>query len=135
MKSEEIELVRHRLARAQESLQEADLLLMHGHLQTAVNRIYYACFYAVSALLLIEKHSSPKHSGIRSLFDQHWIKADRLPRDMGRLYRRLFDMRQKSDYMDLFKVDADEVRALLQETTKFVDTISRIIDDMIPKPS
>jgi len=38
------ELVQYRLARAMESLDEAKLLLTNGHVRTAVNRIYYACF-------------------------------------------------------------------------------------------
>lgn len=48
MTPEQGELVRYRLARAMESLEEARLLLTNGHVRTAVNRIYYACFYAVS---------------------------------------------------------------------------------------
>lgn len=51
MTAERGELVRYRLARAKESLGEARLLLANGHIRTAVNRIYYACFYAVSARL------------------------------------------------------------------------------------
>lgn len=95
MTPEQGELVRYRLARAMESLDEARLLFANGHVRTAVNRIYYACFYAVSALLLTKGESSPKHSGVRSLFDQLWIVTGRLPKDMGRFYRRLFDARQK----------------------------------------
>jgi len=66
-------LIAYRVARAEESLDEARLLLDAGHLNTAVNRLYYACFYAVSALLMSEGHGSAKHSGIRSLFDAHWV--------------------------------------------------------------
>jgi uncharacterized protein len=45
-------LVQYRLDRAREALAEAVLLLDSGHANTGVNRLYYACFYAVSALLL-----------------------------------------------------------------------------------
>jgi len=87
MKPEGAEVVRYRLARAYESLAEAQLLLANDHVRTAVNRVYYDCFYAVAALLLAEGHSSPKHSGIRALFDQHWIVPGRLPKTLGRFYR------------------------------------------------
>jgi len=76
MRPETAELVRYRLARSAESIVEAKLLLANGHVRTAVNRLYYACYYAISALLLTEGYSSPKHSGIRALFDQHWILDD-----------------------------------------------------------
>jgi uncharacterized protein (UPF0332 family) len=71
MKSEEIDLVRHRVTRAEETLEDARLVLEQGHLHSAVNRLYYACFYIVSALLFTEGLSSSKHSGVRSLFDRH----------------------------------------------------------------
>ncbi len=128
MTPEQGELVRYRLARAMESLDEARLLFANGHVRTAVNRIYYACFYAVSALLLTEGESSPKHSGVRSLFDQLWIVTGRLPKDMGRFYRRLFDARQKGDYDDLVTFAPAEVRTWLDEAAVFVKRISETID-------
>jgi uncharacterized protein (UPF0332 family) len=54
MTPEQSELVRYRLARAMESLGEARLLLTNNDVRTAVIGIYYACFYAVSAILLTE---------------------------------------------------------------------------------
>jgi len=40
-----------------------------------VNRLYYACFYAVSALLIQQGLSSSKHTGVRSLFNRHYVKT------------------------------------------------------------
>ncbi len=119
------ELIRYRLARAEESLAEASLLLGNNYVRTAVNRLYYACFYAVTALLLTEGHSSPKHSGVRALFDQLWIAPGRLPRDLGRFYRHLFASRQRGDYADLVTFDAIEVGAWAGEAKVFVEQISK----------
>jgi hypothetical protein len=44
-------LVRYRMRRANEAIAEAELLAGSGHWNTSVNRLYYACFYAASALL------------------------------------------------------------------------------------
>jgi uncharacterized protein (UPF0332 family) len=52
MTGDQKDLVRYRMERAGETLQEARLMLEHGHLHGAANRIYYACFYATVALLL-----------------------------------------------------------------------------------
>jgi uncharacterized protein (UPF0332 family) len=67
---EKRKLVRYRLQRAQEALDEAVLLHEKGHLNACINRLHYACFYAVSALLLMEEKSSSKHSGVRALWRQ-----------------------------------------------------------------
>lgn len=39
-------LIQYRLARAEETLEEARLLAQRYHWNAAVNRLYYACFYA-----------------------------------------------------------------------------------------
>jgi hypothetical protein len=131
MTPETAELVRYRLARARESVDEAALLLGNGHVRTAVNRLYYACFYAVSGLLLAEGLSSPKHSGVRALFDRHWIVPGRLPKDMGRFYRHLFDARQKGDYADLATFDRVEVSAWVTETERFVEQVARSVAGLL----
>jgi hypothetical protein len=131
MTPEAVELVRYRLARARESIAEAVLLFANDHVRTAVNRLYYACFYAVSALLLAEGYSSPKHSGVRALFDQHWIVPERLPKHMGRLYRRLFDARQKGDYADVVTFDRAEVSTWVSETETFVEQVARSLEGLL----
>lgn len=45
-------IVSYRLERAYETLKEADYNTEGGYYNAAVNRLYYACYYAASALLL-----------------------------------------------------------------------------------
>ena len=75
MKAESRTLIMYRLERARESLEEAELLLEKGYANTFVSRIYYACFYAVSALLLTKGLASANHSGVRSQFHQNYVKT------------------------------------------------------------
>jgi len=63
----EQELITYRCLRSEETLNEAKLLFDAGYYNAAVNRLYYACFYIVSALLLTEGMSSAKHSGVKAL--------------------------------------------------------------------
>lgn len=69
MKSQRTESLRCRMDRAAEPLDEAEVLLANNHLHGAVDRLYYACFHMISALLFFEGRSSTKHSGVRSMFD------------------------------------------------------------------
>jgi len=128
---EERELVRYRLQRAQETLDEAALLHEKGHLNAAVNRLYYACFYAVSALLLAEGKSSSKHSGIRALFNKEWVKTGRISSEYGRFYRRLHDSRQKGDYDDFVQFEDADVAPWLQEAREFVAAVTTLAEGII----
>ncbi len=74
MTPEERALVEYRLERAREALDEAKLLFEAGHLHTYVNRLYYACFYAMSALLLTKGLSAGKHAHVRALLHREFIR-------------------------------------------------------------
>lgn len=117
------ELIAYRIKRAKEVLQEAEVMAGMNHWETCINRLYYACFYAVTALL--EKHdlSSSKHTGVRSLFNSRFIVTNTIPKDYGRLYNLLFKYRQQSDYEDFFKIDEDIVKQWIDETKDFVDLV------------
>ena len=53
---------------------EAKLLFNAGHLHTYVNRLYDACSYAISALLLTEGLSTSKHTCLRALLHKEFIR-------------------------------------------------------------
>ena len=129
MTPEEIEYIQYRMVRARETLDEARLLLENDRLHGAINRLYYACLYVVSALLLTEGLSSSKHGGIRSLFDRHWVKTGRLPTRMGRFYHLLFKHRQQSDYGDRVKFERDDIEAWFNEAEAFVAEVAKQIDE------
>src|SRR4029450_9709897 len=120
-------LVYYRLDRARDAPAEAVLLLDSGHANTGVNRLYYACFYAVSALLLTKGLTATSHSGLRTLFHQHLTRPGLLPLGQGPLYDRLFDQRQRSDYADLVHFGVDEVRAWSMDAQAFVDAVAVLI--------
>ena len=127
-------LARYRLERAREALDEAELLFNQGHTNAYVSRLYFGCFYAVSALLLLEGHSPSKHSGVRALFHQRFIRTDIFNKDLGRFYDRLFDNRQKADYADLVIFNAEDVGPWLSEAREFVEVVSKEAEDrMKPK--
>lgn len=66
------DLIVYRLTRANETLEDARIPADSERWNACVNRLYYACFYAVSALLLCDDLSSSKHTGVRSLFNLNY---------------------------------------------------------------
>ena len=128
-------LVRYRLDRAKEPVEEAVLLLGNGHANTSVNRLYYACFYAASALLLAKDLSSARHSGVRVVFHQYIVKPGLLDIFQGQIYDKLYDSRQKGDYADLMRFEVQEVRPWLDEANAFVGDVEALILREIDRPN
>ena len=127
MTPEKHTLVGYRLERARQTLEEAKLLLDAGHANACVNRLYYACFYAVSALLLTQNISTSKHTHVRASLHRDYVKPGLVPKNMGDHYNLLFDSRQKGDYEDLVVFEAEDVQSWLEPTKSFIDHIARLI--------
>lgn len=102
-----------------------------GKINAYVNRLYYACFYAVSALLLTKGLTTSKHSYLRSLLHREFIKTGVIPADLGVHFDLLFNSRQKGDYSDFVKYKAEQVAAWLKPTEEFIDHIESIIQKLI----
>ena len=69
------ELIKYRVARANETFEEARLLAEAGYWNAAANRLYYACFYLVNALLISRKLSYSSHNGVKTEFNRVFVKS------------------------------------------------------------
>jgi len=127
MTEEEKVLVAYRMKRAHEAIDEAKMLFDGGHINSYVSRLYYACFYAVSALLLTKNFSTSKHGYLRSLMHRELVKTGLIPKELGGHFDILFDSRLKGDYADFATFDADDVSGWLEGTQQFVDHAERLI--------
>ena len=60
--------IKYRLTKARESFEDAQLLAKNARWNTCINRLYYTCYYAVSALLIKHQIKTQTHSGINTQF-------------------------------------------------------------------
>lgn len=116
-------IVIYRLERAEESLQAARLLRENTMLIPSMNRIYYAMFYAVQALLARDDIAFSKHGQIKGYFNREYIKTRIFPVEAGKLYNMVFEYRQKFDYVDLVTPDISAIDEYLQGATTFIRQI------------
>lgn len=119
--------IAYRLTKANEALHDAKLLAENYSWNACVNRLYYTCYYAVSALLLKNGISTQTHTGLKTQFNLHFIKTGIVERDLGKLYINLMDWRQKGDYGDLFDFNKETVEPLLEPVEKFLSEITTLI--------
>jgi len=131
MNDAEITLIRYRMDRSKEVLSAARLMYEKGHYNDAVNRLYYSCFYAVIALLATEGVHPGKHTAVRAFLNKNWIKTGKLSRETGWLYNTLFDRREKGDYGDYFRFNADDVEDWLKKVEKAIEEIFQVIEKQL----
>jgi uncharacterized protein (UPF0332 family) len=127
-------LVRYRLEQADESLLAASILIEKNLFRPSVNRSYYAMYYAVLALLAIEKKETSKHSGVISLFDKEFVKKGTFPKELSRWLHAAFDLRQRSDYGADQTVSGSDAQILLENAKFFVSRVSKLLKDQ-PDPA
>jgi uncharacterized protein (UPF0332 family) len=120
-------LINYRLEQAREALEDAELLLDAGRYRAVANRLYYACFYAVVAVLLTRRLQYSKHAAVIAFFDREFIRSGQLPKEYSRTLHRAFNERQQDDYMPFVEMDADEIGSLFVD----VRTLFNGINDYI----
>ncbi|HDR15183.1 MAG TPA: HEPN domain-containing protein [Desulfobacteraceae bacterium] len=113
--------------KAQESLASAKREFEAESLTFAMNRIYYAAFYAVSALLMSHNLSFKKHSGVRAAFHQKFVKSGPIETKWGKFYDRLFEDRQEGDYVVFISFDKAYVKGQLTECALFLERLRPLI--------
>ena len=127
-------LVTYRLEQADESLDSARVLLEKRLDRPAVNRAYYAMFYAVLALLATRKQETSKHSGAISLFDKEFVKSGAFTKDFSRWLHEAFDLRQRADYAIEFQVTRKEAEMTLEHAVSFVGEVRTVLDKLVDNP-
>jgi uncharacterized protein len=122
MTSNRIDLIEYRLSQARDSIREADVLDQSGMSRRSVmNRLYYAMFYAVLALLQEKELGTSKHSGAIALFDREYVKTGLFPKEMSKALHRAFELRQKGDYMEEAEVAAEDIAEIRPAAERFVE--------------
>ncbi|MHB8763552.1 MAG: HEPN domain-containing protein [Deferrisomatales bacterium] len=115
--------------KATEALASAEAELEAGRLSFAVNRAYYACFYALSSVLLHEDLRFVKHSGVRAALHRGLVKTGRLEARWGRFYDRLFENRQRGDYQELVTFDVEQVAEIVEEAKGFLTAMDQLMGE------
>jgi uncharacterized protein (UPF0332 family) len=114
------ELIGLRMEQAAGTLQEAHILSAEHAGRGAVNRAYYAMFYAVLAVLATKGLGSSKHSGAISLFDREFVKPGDFPKELSRALHMAFERRQQADYGELIQLDESAATRAIEEAEVFI---------------
>ena len=119
----------YRIQKSKETLAEVEIQIKNEFWNTAINRMYYACFYAVSALLVKNEIETSSHTGVRQQFGQLFVKTGKFDKKLAKHYTDLFEKRHKGDYNDFFDFDEATVTRLLPVSKDFIDSIEKLIQE------
>jgi uncharacterized protein (UPF0332 family) len=115
------EAIRVYIDAATEALESAQYNLDGGFYGVAVNRAYYAFFYAASAILLNLETTRSKHSGILAAFREHLVKPGLFPVEDSIAYGEAFELRNIVDYEMLGTINPDQAIAVIENANQFID--------------
>ena len=119
--------IRYRLGKAREVYEAARVLYAASQWNSVINRLYYACFYSASALLLYKHIPAKTHSGVIGQFSEHFVRSGLFQIEEFRVYAKLLNWRSKGDYSDLFDFTKEDVNTMMEPVKQFMDKIAGLI--------
>ena len=123
-------IVSYRIEKAHTAIAHAEGNARLGYWEVTANRLYYACYYAVSALLIKNGHQAQTHNGVIQLFGLHFVKTEKIERGYGKLYNQLFSLRFTGDYNDSYTLSEEDVVPLIEPARKFISRIEQLIQEV-----
>jgi uncharacterized protein (UPF0332 family) len=123
----ENEYIRYRLDKARQTLHDAKILAHEGSWNSAMNRVYYACFYAILALLFKHSIKTRTHAGVKTQFGLMFILPGLIDKKWGAFYSDIFALRQKGDYVDFIEFDENELNTLIPEAKELIELIDSML--------
>lgn len=124
-------VVAYRMENAVATLNEIADHCAKGYYNTAVNRLYYACFYAASALLLAHHIEVKSHDGVRQMLGKHFVLTGQIPLEMGKFYTVMFNKRTSGDYEGFVQHTRQTVEDLYPQASRFVGIIGELLHDYL----
>lgn len=106
---------------------EMEVLRQAGLWNNIANRLYYAAFHAVSALLIYDHHNFGTHQGAVIMLHQYYVKPGILSKEDGTFYSQLQTMREKSDYNCTYNATEEDTLPRIEQTKQFIDRVLGLI--------
>ena len=128
-------IVEMELEKAERTFAEQDVLCKAGLWSTLANRLYYALFHAVSALLICEGHEVGTHKGAVIRFQQYFVKTKLFSVEDGRFYSQLQTMRENADYNCSYDVSEDEILSRVEPARQLIEKIKQYIANKVLEDS
>ncbi len=124
-------LITYKINRAKSTLNEAIYLSEAGYWNAVANRLYYATYYAVTALIIRDNVEVKTHSGAKQIFHKNYILTNIISKEHGILYSNLFRLRTSGDYDDFVILEKIDIEPYIEQAENFIADIEKLINSEI----
>ncbi len=107
---------------------EIEILRQAGLWNNIANRLYYAAFHAVSALLIHDHYNFGSHQGAVIGLHNNYVRTGILSKEDGAFYSQLQTMREKSDYSCTYYATEEDTAPRIEKTKAFIDKVLGLIN-------
>ena len=128
MSGSQEDYIKYRFERSDELFRDAQLLAENKRWRSCINRLYYSSFHLINALLSLDGIVTKSHDGLKTKFLQLYIKTEMVDVDFGKLYSRMIDWRQESDYSVYVDFEESDVLPLIEKVASFNKILIEIIN-------
>ena len=110
-------VVEFRIEKARRAFEQAQGVVELQYWETIANRLYYAAYNAVSAMLIAYGYTAHSHDGVIHLFGQHFVRPGIVDVKDGKLYT----MRLTGDYDDTYGLTSEDVLPLIEPASELIE--------------
>lgn len=97
---------------------------------TLANRIYYATFQAVTALMISDGIEVKSHNGVVTLFGKHYVLTGKYSTADAQLYSQLQSLRELADYNGSFYTTRDKIIPLYDRALDLINRIRASLNEV-----
>ena len=120
-------MVELELERAEKIVQQFPTLRDQQYWDTLVNRMYYAAFHAVSALLIHSAMQIHTHRGALIAFNKEFVRTGIFTPEEGHLFSQLEGLRERGDYNCFIDTTEEEIVPMIEPLKALIAKIKSTI--------
>ena len=96
------------------NLEQAKLARNHEYWDLVANRLYYALFHGISALLIKNEIPVKSHKGAIMMFNFHFVRTNLFSEEEGKIVSFLQSKREEADYNCYMTVDKKDIETYFE---------------------
>lgn len=129
-KKTSLEFALYRLDRAKQEQATAELLYKENKLLAANNRAYYSIFYAIRAVLAMDKVDFKRHKAVLAYFNKNFVKTEIFPRQIGRKIVLASKVREDSDYDEEYEPSSETTALQIETAKELIELVEKYLNNL-----